>query len=66
MLWMFLSQIFLIKYISTNIKIKYSKHPKTYYEINDELISKIKNSESFFFRKFDKNIDLNKYLNNIL
>ena len=48
------------------IKIKYSKHPKTYYEINDELISKIKNSESFFFRKFDKNIDLNKYLNNIL
>ena len=48
------------------IKIKYAKHPKTYYEINDELISKIKNSESFFFRKFDKNIDLNKYLNIIL
>tara|TARA_B100000161_G_C33521037_1_gene401109 strand:+ start:193 stop:1023 length:831 start_codon:yes stop_codon:yes gene_type:complete len=48
------------------IKAEYAKHPKTYYEITDELISKIKNSDSFFFRKFDKNIDLNKYLNNIL
>lgn len=48
------------------IKIKYAKHPKTYYEITDKLISKIKNSKSFFFRKFDKNIDLNKYLDNIL
>lgn len=48
------------------IKADYAKHPKTYYKINDELLSKIKNSQSFFFRKFDKNIDLNKYLNNIL
>ena len=48
------------------IKENYAKHPKTYEIFSDELINEIKNSKSFFFRKFDKNIDLKKYFDNIL
>ena len=48
------------------IKENYAKHPKTYDNFSDELISKINKSKSFFFRKFDKNIDLKKYFDNIL
>lgn len=48
------------------IKADYAKHPKTYDNFSYELISKIKKSESFFFRKFHKDIDLKKYFNSIL
>jgi len=48
------------------IKENYAKHPKTYDNFSDELISKINKSKSFFFRKFDKSIDLKKYFDNIL
>jgi hypothetical protein len=48
------------------IKENFAKHPKTYDDFSDQLISDIKNSKSFFYRKFNKDIDLKKYFDYIL
>ncbi len=43
-----------------------AKNPKTIYNINIEDIKNIKNTKSFFYRKFDKNSDILNYIFNFL
>ena len=42
------------------------KHPKTYIKISKKIFNKIKNSKSFFFRKFDKSSSIIKHYNKLL
>jgi hypothetical protein len=42
------------------------KHPKIYKKIKQKNLNKIINSQSFFYRKFDKLSDINKYYKKIL
>ena len=42
------------------------KHPKTYTKISKKTFDKIKNSKSFFFRKFDKSSSIIKHFNKLL
>lgn len=48
------------------LKSKAGKHPKTYFQIGESTIKKIKSSESFFFRKFDKTSNIGNYVDEIL
>ncbi len=58
--------------ISNNLKVlnneynKISKSPKTIINVSDEDLDKIKQSKSYFYRKFDKKSDIEKYWKNIV
>jgi hypothetical protein len=42
------------------------KSPKTIIKVSNEDLMKMKKSKSYFYRKFDKNSDIEKYWKNII